>query len=244
MGRRLWTFISLLLFQQASSALSPSSHLNKSLHALIVTVRYNEPLPTSTEPLTLLSYPHLIYNRGKDQFPSEYKTIVELDNVGKEFFIFLKYLHDHYHQLPDFIIFGRYKQFMSHNVCKNLESIMMTTSTLAKENDGFAYLGEGCGLEMKISDEFSDATAHITHFLGPEYVVKHPKYIKGSFFVVSREAVLRNSQQFYQELARKFASSDYSLHHDVPAMVDKLWPLIFKSQCLSGEEFHCIYHPK
>lgn len=121
---------------------------------------------------------------------------------------------------------------------------MMDTSALSKENDGFGYLGEGCGLEMKISDEFSDATEHITHLLGPEHVVKQPKYIKGSFFVVSREAVMRNSQLFYKEVARKFASSDYSLHHDVPVMMDKLWPVIFKSQCMKGEQFHCIYHPK
>jgi hypothetical protein len=221
-----------------SSSIIHSSSSSSSLSALIVTVRpKEEPLPSS-EPLLLLSHPHLIYNRGLDDFPSEYRSVVELSGIGKEFFIFLKHIAFNYHKLPHLLIFGRYSAFLPHSNCTTI-SLVMSSQKLSFENDGFAYVGEGC-LEMKVQ-ELPNAHEEITKFLGSDHVIKHPKYVAGSLFAVTREAVLRNPLSFYQDLARRVASEDYSQHGEVPILIDRLWPVIFRSKCAAGGEFDCIY---
>jgi hypothetical protein len=224
-----------------------SSSSFSSLHALIVTVHFKEPLPSSQQPLSLLHYPHVIYNRGGDTFPSEYHTVTELSNVGREFFMHLKHLYLHYYHLPSLTIFGKYSHFLPEKKCPNLHHILSTKSNLSHDNDGFAFLGEGCGQETKIDStttKFHNSHEAITQLLGPNYLIKNSKYLKGSFFAVTREAVWRNTRTFYLELARRFASEDYSLHHETPQVMERLWPVIFQSHCLSDEVYHCLYQPQ
>lgn len=76
-------------------------------HSSIVTVRYEDPLPSKLgHSLPYLHYPHFIYNRGKDDLPKEYHVITELSNVGREGFIYLKHIYLHYENLSDITIFA------------------------------------------------------------------------------------------------------------------------------------------
>lgn len=193
-------------------------------------------LPLSA--VTAAPSPHLIYNRGLDDFPSEYTSVVELSGVGKEFFVLLKHIALHYHKLPHLLVFGRYSAFLHDSNCTTI-SVVMSSLRLSSENDGFAYVGEGC-LDMRVQ-ELSNAQEEIHKLLGSSHVPKHPKYIAGSLFAVTREAILRNPLSFYQDLARRVASEDYSLHGEVPILIDRLWPIIFKSRCATEGDFNCIY---
>jgi hypothetical protein len=231
--------ISFGWFTTASSTHSIFQSSLASSSAFIVTVRpKDEPLPSSSAPLLLLSHPHLIYNRGLDDFPSEYHSVIELSGIGKEFFVLLKHITLNYHRLPYLLIFGRYSAFLPHSNCTSIP-LVMASHKLSLENDGFAYVGEGC-LEMKVQ-ELPNAHEEIAKFLGSDHLVKHPKYIAGSLFAVTREAILRNPLSFYQDLARRVASEDYSQHGEVPMLMDRLWPVIFKSKCTTGQESDCIY---
>ena len=227
--------------------LFPSLLSANPLHALIVTVRDpDQPLPKLNHPLTLLQYPHRIYNRGLDDFPPDYHTAVELSNVGGECFIYFKHLYLHYHHLPQFTIFGNLSQFLPTQNCRDLPIIMTSkTGTLAKENDGFGFLGEGCGLDTTLDEKNTappGAQNEILELLGVNDLPKNSKYLKGSFFVVTKEAILRNPRSYYLGLSRRFGTAAFATKR--MALMERLWPVVFQSNCLSTEPYHCVYRPE
>mmetsp|Transcript_12064 Transcript_12064/g.12425 ORF Transcript_12064/g.12425 Transcript_12064/m.12425 type:complete len:160 (-) Transcript_12064:75-554(-) len=157
-----------------------------------------------------------------------------------EFFIYLKHIFLNYHKLPEITIFGRYSHFYNDKDCSAIKSIL-SGAKLNIINDGFAFLGEGC-IDTTVH-EFHNYQEFMGTYLTSDHFVKNPRYVASSFFAVTRTAILRNPSSFYRDLARKFASEDYSLHHEVPENIQKIWPEVFKSKCSADVEFNCLFKP-
>jgi hypothetical protein len=222
------------------------SFSNGSQHASLVVVRYKDPLPAQIgHPLPFLKYPHYIYNRGVDHFPSEYNEITELSNVGREGFIYLKHIYLHYLNLSDIVIFGQYDHVMNFE-CPAVKAIM-SGKKLEQINDGFAFIGEGC-MDMTYHEfvfgyedygtKLEEARKHIVEVLGSKHLVPNPRFVPTGFFAVTKEAIHRNSRNWYRDLARRLGSTNNPFEGH---FLERAWPEVFLSQCSAGEEFHCRY---
>ena len=216
-------------------------------HASIVVVRFNDPLPSQLKhSLSYIKYPHYIYNRGIDDFPSEYNVIIELSNVGREGFIYLKHIYNHYYNLSDITIFGQYDHMMNYE-CPVVKEIMNGLH-LTLENDGFAFVGEGC-MDMTYHEfvfgyedygtEIQIAYDHIQQILGSKHLVKDPRFVPTGFFAVTKEGIHRNSRNFYRDLARKLGANNNPFEGH---FLERAWPEVFLSSCSKGAEFKCILH--
>jgi hypothetical protein len=214
-------------------------------HASLVTVRFEDILPEKIgHPLPYLHYPHFLYNRGIDDFPPEYNVIIELSNVGREGFIYLKHIYHHYHNLSEITIFSQYDHVMNID-CPVVKAIM-SGHTLHKKNDGFAFVGEDC-MDMSYrpfvegyedyGTKLEDALSHIEKVLGPKYLVPNPRFVPTGFFAVTKEAIHRNPRSFYRDLARKLGSYNNPFEGH---FLERAWPEVFLSKCSATEEFHCI----
>jgi hypothetical protein len=216
------------------------------MHAIIIGARFQEPLPPTHMPLWFAKFPHILYNRAEGEFPPYYNISEMAENCGREGYVYLSYLYENYHFLPNIIIFAQYDHLFREKDCPDVTSIMRG-GNLSEENDGFAFVGQGC-LDTRVRnfmyryEAFAQSLAEVKEqmkmILGPDYVVKQPRYIPTGFFAVSREAVHRNPRKFYRRLAHMLGSknSPWEGH-----FLERAWPEVFRSQCGQGELFCCRY---
>lgn len=221
---------------------------NNLQYASIVVARYKDPLPSTLGyPLNYLKYPHYIYNKGIDDFPKEYNVIIELSNVGREGFIYLKHIYNNYYNLTNVTIFAQYDHLMGKTICPVVEAIM-NGYKLTFENDGFAFVGEGC-MDMTYHEfifgyedygtEIQTVYEHIHSILGEKHLVKDPRFVPTGLFAVTREAIHRNPRNFYRILAQKLGADNNPFEGH---FLERAWPEVFLSTCSKEKKFHCILH--
>ena len=71
------------------------------MNELIVVARYNE----NVDWLQKVKQNYLVYNKGPDDLPNWVKNVIKLPNIGREEYVYLKYIYDHYNNLADRVIF-------------------------------------------------------------------------------------------------------------------------------------------
>lgn len=218
-----------------------------SYHAVIIGVRYKDPLPTEFKhQLWFAKYPHLIYNRGKGEFPPIFNTIDMLENCGREGYVYLYHMYHNYDNLPNITIFAQYDHLLSERECPDITSIM-TGKNLADINDGFAFVGNRC-LDDRVrvflygyerwGKTLDDVTKQMDTMLGPGHAVTNPRYIPTAFFAVTKEAIHRNSKDFYRKTAQLLG---YDENPWQGHFFERAWPEVFKSKCGQHELFCCKY---
>jgi hypothetical protein len=123
----------------------------------------------------------------------------------------------------------------------------MNDGNLAPINDGFAFVGNRC-LDDRVrvflygyerwGRDLNTVTEQMKTMLGDDYPVKNPRYIPTAFFAVTREAVQRNSRDFYRRTAQilNYDENPWQGH-----FFERAWPEVFKSHCGQEEEFCCKY---
>jgi hypothetical protein len=206
-------------------------------HSSLVVVRWKK---NTNETLPYSKYPHFLYNRGGHDVSSEYNVIDELSNVGREGFVYMKHLYQHYHNLSDITIFSQFDHLM-RQFCPTVKKIL-SGGHLSPQNDGFAYVGHGCmrmapiPFEVHYRGKREDVPNHFLNLLGPKYIVPNPRWIPSAFFAVTKEAIHRNPRTFYRDFARRLGSKNnpYEGH-----FLERAWPEVFLSNCSATEVFNC-----
>lgn len=215
----------------------------KKIHVIIA--RYNEDV---SHLHWLTRIPHTIYNRG-EPISDDFNVVDCLENLGRESFLYLKHIANHYYSLPEFLIFSQAQQsvFAYNNTAfqNSVEDIYTGRAQLAPENDGFAFLIPVCGSSRAKHDvkalraiygRFADSLLADGYKTILNFPVDNPRYSGTGCFVVNRETIWRNTKQFYVGLGRNMTNSNPMMGH----FLERAWPAVFRSNCTSGKDFHCL----
>lgn len=222
-------------------------HNISTYHSIIITVRYNDLLPSQIKyPLWFNKYPHIIYNRGKGQFPPSYNSIDILENSGREGFVYLMYIYDYYYNLPNITIFSQYDHINGENECPDVTEIMKGKN-LPDICDGYASVGRDC-LDDRVrvfiygyerwARTIDEVKKQQETLLGPNFSVDNPRYIPTAFYAVTREAIHRNPRSFYRKLAQMLGSDEDPWQGH---FIERSWPEIYHAKCGIGELFCCKF---
>jgi hypothetical protein len=211
----------------------------------------------------ILEYNHIIYNKGV-KINGNFTTIDLQKNVGRESFVYLEHIIRNYENLPDISIFsqaalswsGSWVKFKSHvDYFASKENPFNTT------HYGFAYLDPdfrcynvaiylhrnsknifGIADELKISYNSEDVIevyrTVLRSFLN--FDCPYPRFVPAATFAVSKEAILRNTKEHYEQLLHPLTKHiDPNIGH----FYERSWPFVFHSNCSDELEYHCsIYN--
>lgn len=185
----------------------------------------------------LAHYRHVVFNRGDASTlqPCGLRLVDRLENVGRESFVYLNFVVEHYDRLPPAMVF---LQADTQDLKTDLaEFFDKATVTLPPESDGFAYLYPSCtssrnanhlaALTRKYGQPAKDLLLH-GHQTLLHVDIKNPRYAGFGYFIVARENVLRRPKSFYVELARRIGDRNdaYEGH-----FYERSWSEIFLSRC-------------
>lgn len=213
----------------------------------VVIARFNENIDHLK---WLEKFPHTIYNRG-DNVPSYFHSLECLENVGRESFLYLSYIAKHYHHLSSITIFSQPSQAVKHiyndgDFKSDVEDLASGKKTFSVENDGFAFCIPGCTSavnEFQITDLGKKYGTEKAKLLRDGYKerlhfpVDNPRYSGTGCFFVTREAIHRNSRQYYVNLARSMQSEQDPIEGH---FLERAWAEVFHSNCSAGVKFHCL----
>lgn len=215
----------------------------------VVVVRHKE----SMQHLAWLKdYPHTLYNRGP-RIPPELgiHVIDELENVGRESFIYLKHIVLNYEKLANVTMFVQahqiYRQFTDKDVEFTTYNFASGKVYLKPHHDGFAFFVDICG-----SSRNPDQMKDLENTYGKEkmdiftngykdllqFEVNNPRFCSTGAFVVSRAAIHRNSVDYYIKLARLLGKENSPVEGH---FFERAWPEVFHSNCSAAEIFHCVF---
>jgi hypothetical protein len=190
----------------------------------VVVARYNENLKW-IEPLIDIC---VIYNKGVDDIPYEYKR---LPNVGKEGESYLRYIIDNYDDLPDYVAFTQ-GEIIDH--VSDYETFYL--SIIAVENgfglpSGYRGLNERCGYHgWNYIKDFTDPYhpgLPMREFWRRIYKIDPiDNAIVCNYcgiFIVSRENIHFNPVSFYIKLYQILMED----HETNGYILERLWTTIF-----------------
>lgn len=185
----------------------------------------------------LTHFRHVVYNRGdaSSLHACGYRVLDRLENVGRESFVYLSFIVEHYDRLPPAMVFLQAdNEYLKTDLADFFEK---ATVTLPPENDGFAFLHPSCtssrnpnhlqALTRKYGSPAKDLLLH-GHETLLHVDIKNPRYAGFGYFIVTRENVLRRPKSFYVELARRIGDRNdaYEGH-----FYERAWSEIFLSKC-------------
>ena len=224
----------------------------------VVVARFHEPIDHLN---WLIKYPHTIYNRGEPAATS-LRVVDCLENVGREAFIFFQHIVRHYDHLAEVNVFTQAVQnvktlYTEEDLRDDVKRFAMAARNKTKDsqilselNDGFVFLVPFCesslnvlhmkNLKKEYGEEkckiFSEGYEKLLNF-----TVANPRFSGTSCFAVTREAILRNSKDYYIRLARTLGSEINPIEGH---FFERAWPQVFHSQCSSHQNFHCLLDSK
>lgn len=73
------------------------------MNELLVVARYNE----NVDWLQKVKQNYVVYNKGPDDLPNWVKNVIKLPNIGREEYVYLKYIIDNYSCLADRVVFAQ-----------------------------------------------------------------------------------------------------------------------------------------
>lgn len=201
---------------------------------------------------------YLIYVKGSVPADAPQETI-ELPNVGYNIYSYLTYIIDHYDSLPELIVFCKNNVFERHVSREVFESVCSRKVFTPIEEplrwDRIAFpasviSSDGGFLELNNSWYVTEYERCYFHNFDAYYgfvfqTARRPDYLRfapGANYVVPREHVLLRSRNFYINLRKFVAHSQYSCEsHFVERSLIAIWSSSLKestamSKVLSEDE--------
>eukprot|EP01038_Epipyxis_sp_PR26KG_P005775 gene5775-7973_t len=227
----------------------------------VVIARYNE----SLDHLSWLSnYSHVIYSRSYiSREENNLNIVLENKNVGKEAYIYLKFITENYDNLPEIIVFSQAKHdglHWLHFTNKDFKESIIKISTnkyhFNHQNDGFAFLLPVCvpfdgGLlahkklhiilnqrtwESWAMEYYSMKKVFFQEYL--KFEVEYPRFAPTGCFAVSKSTILRNSRKYYLSLLGLLSKEkDPKIGH----WFERGWPEVFHSNCSAFDQYYCTF---
>lgn len=238
--------------RNSNSSRPTSPNARTDIH--IVLARFDEALD-HLEWLTQYNRAKLytIYNRGETDVPSKWLSKNLLENVGRESFIYLSHIIKHYHSLADVMVFSQAinhfeKKYVDVDFQKDVEDLIHKRLVIPPESDGFAFFVPYCfpadkglttvrGLgNIKKDPIFTEGYTKMLN-----YTVEKPRFCPTACFAVTRNAILRNSRQYYIALTRTL---NFYFNPIAGHFFERAWPEVFHSNCSAGTDFHCRFRAK
>lgn len=235
--------VSIIISQERRKLRRLAEHNDRRLHVVIA--RYKEDMNHLE---WLSSYSHTVYNRGETIPNPPFNSVDCLENIGRESFLYLKHIVTHYHHLADVTVFSQAVQsnpiYDNSDFKDSVEGLMNQRYWFSPENDGFVFLIPVCGTskhphDIKALGEIYGTEVQVLndgYKLVLDFDVPNPRYSGTGCIAVTREAILRNSRDFYIGLARNMTSSNPMFGH----FLERAWPAVFRSTCSLGRRFHCL----
>jgi hypothetical protein len=177
----------------------------------IIVSRFNEDLKWTLEyPFNKFQY--IVYNKGNQDIDIPNTSV---PNVGRESDTYLRFIIDHYNDLPDKIIFCQGNPF---DHCSNfidlinqnhIEDLIYLAHYVTTDDDNGCP--NHCGLNIK----------EILHSLNLENP-GHFTFPTGAQYIVSKKLIQNKSLDWWKQC--------YDIHqtnHNSPWIYERIWPLIF-----------------
>lgn len=234
--------ISLVFLQEAQG-----SHGLSSPKVHVVIARFAEDI---SHLLWLSAFPHTIYNRGDDVHNTSLKIVTRLENVGRESFLYLSHIVQHYHRLPETLVFSQAVQSVRHiynddDFRKDVEDFAIGKLSFSASNDGFAFCLPGCSSARDprhIDDLFKRYQTREIFDSGYErllnFSVANPRFSGTGSFFVHKSAILRNPREYYVRLARVLGRENDPVQGH---FFERAWPEVFHSNCSGSPRFSCLF---
>lgn len=241
-------FMAKCLFHCSVDArLSDNVTMNGISHIHVVIARYQE----NVDHLSWLQHiPHTIFNRG-EEVNVPLHIVERLDNVGRESFLYLSYIAHNYHRLANITVFSQASQAVKHiyndgDFRKDVEDMAFGRISLPAHTDGFAFC-----IPTYTSVFNAQHLAHLSKVYGAgtvkvlkegyqnllHFSVENPRFSGTGCFFVTRNAILRNSRQYYVKLARLLGRDNDPVEGH---FFERAWPEVFHSNCTAGKDFNCL----
>lgn len=189
----------------------------------IIVARYNEDMEWTKQ------FPNvIIYNKGE---PLNVDNELFLENVGREGHTYYKYICDNYDTLDDYTVFLQGNPFdHSPNIIANLNNLINNTNL----HIGFVYLSElmyATTLEQE-KYAFGDLFINIENIYEKIFGIrgvpdKQFVFGAGAQFVVSKNNILKNPKEFYENIVKILEYSDNPIEGH---FVERFHKLIFCEQ--------------
>ena len=214
----------------------------------VVVARYNESLAHLA---WLIHYNHTIYSRGPQLLSAEsalgLNVVDDSPNVGRESYVYFKYIIENFMNLPDTIIFTQANmETVQTERFRRIVHALSKGAQFSPENDGFAFTYKSCAssrqynhlrdLRVKYGKEANIIITGYKSLLN--YVVSNPRFSGRGQFAVKKENVLRNNVSYYIKLQSTLRNSS---HPVVGHFYERAWPEVFKSNCSAGVHYHCLW---
>jgi len=202
----------------------------------VVVARYNENIDHLG---WLANISHIVYNRGSEiRGKPNLKTISRYENVGRESFLYLDHIINHYDNLPDLIVFTQAAHretevynFTNSHFEATILGLKDGSVQLHPLSDGFAYLLPICyNFEFGVKTWGFRRDNFFKKLLNFE--VAFPRFGPTGCFAVKRETILRNSKEYFSRLIRSINSENSPR---VGHFIERAWPEVFHSNCSSSQ---------
>ena len=244
----------LLLQMSHANTHLPNSEIPNPLH--VVLSAYDEDLGGVTPIFMNNNFSYTLYRRSdKDSEPMKQK--IEFENVGRESYVYLKHIIEHYHHLAERIVFTQAHTLCVEKYAEDLINLNKGVLKLSPENDGFAflmytacqigssgYVGNGSAqifYDIQVPVGFNGPTMKFSdiykNLLKVDPVPENPRFIPTGCFVVTREAIHRQPREYYIKLIRTL---NYENNPKIGFLFERAWPSVFHSSCTSGKKFQCV----
>jgi hypothetical protein len=230
-----------LLFQKLKNHLINRNNTTTALsHLAIIIARYKE---ETSHLHWLTNYNHVIYNRGERINNSSLNIIQQYENVGRESFIYLQHIIKHYHRLPQLLVFSQAAQrsievfnYTNINFQETVQKIANKEIILNSNNDGFAYIIPRCfDFSFGVKSWKFEKDNYFINLYGFEAF--NPRFSPTGCFLVTRDAILRNSKEYYIKLIKTL---NYENSPRIGHFFERSWSYVFHSNCSNDlQKFYC-----
>lgn len=158
-----------------------------------------------------LKHEYIIYNKNPE---NKNKFEFNLPNVGFDTIVYLTYIIDNYHNLPDYVCFSQDNPFYHcHSFLEKVNNF--------KFNSDFYPLGISY---IRDVDDIVKQTLEYANKNKIKY--KLPiKFINSAQCIVSKKLILKNDIEFYKNIKDTLPKKE--VINNVNYLVEYLWPTIF-----------------
>lgn len=220
----------------------------------VILARYSEQLDHLD---WLTKYTHTIYNRGKDiEVPFKLNEVKVYTNFGKESFIYLDHIIEHYDNLAEIMVFSQASQdfgnYSNANFQRDVEGLATGDIQFSIESDGFMFLLPYCFTALVEENRFVPwfnslygPYAHKLLVYGYDNILHAGvnqavlRFGPTGCFTVRREAVYRHSRAYYSDLRDRLS---YALDPAIGHFFERSWSVVFSSSCAHHPvDYYCHY---
>ncbi len=195
---------------------------------IVIIARYNEDVNWVNK----LTIPYLIYNKGS-HIDIEHKNI---PNEGREGETYLRYILEHYENLPNYITFCQGNPFAHCDVegrgVRAHPGYHVDIDFIQAVNE-YQIQNEVCALGHWIVIEDLNGFPHavgygmvdMMHSLNIPCLVENFTFAAGAQYIVSQSHILNKSKKWWENCYEKYNNNPRS-----PWIFERIWPVIFNHE--------------